>query len=154
MLGAVGVGALAGLLADIKAGGMTFGGGAVAGGFLGGISAYALGRGYQKIKGDDGSSRLKWSRDFLTSEWKASGMRYLVLAHFGRGKGAWSEPLEDSLPIRWNQLIDQWTHRHSSEVAAALKQGSDVIIQELLERMIRDVLRELYPGSPMAKGPP
>lgn len=147
MIAAIGGGALGGLIADALAGGLTFAGGAVTGGFLGGFTAYAMGRGYQIIKGKDGRPRLQWSKDFLISEWKASGIRYLTIAHFGRGKGAWDDTRRETLPARWNEQVEQWTKEHESEIASALKQGSKEQIKDLLYNMIREVLNELYPGA-------
>jgi hypothetical protein len=144
VLGGIGSGLLAGLLADVQAGGMTFGGGAAAGALVGGLAAYALGRGYQKIKGRDGVTRLQWSKEFLIDEWIATGMRYLTIAHFGRGKGQWEEPLDASLPQRWKELIDQWTKQYSTQITTALSKANSDEIKTLLENMIREILDQLY----------
>ncbi len=147
VLGGIGSGLLAGLLADIKAGGMTFGGGAAAGALIGGLAAYALGRGFQKVKGQDGATRLQWSKEFLIDEWIATGMRYLTIAHFGRGQGQWQEPLDASLPKRWKELIDQWTKERRPQIITALSTANAEEIETLLENMIRKILDQLYPGS-------
>jgi predicted GTPase len=147
LLSGIGSGLLTGLLADIKAGGMTFGGGAVAGALIGGLAAYALGRGYQKIKVKDGAARLKWSEVFLIDEWLASGMRYLMIAHFGRGQGQWNEPLTESMPQRWKQSIDQWMDSKKADIKKALTEGQSTQVEALLESMIRDVLNKLFPET-------
>lgn len=147
LLGGIGSGLVTGLLADIQAGGLTFGGGAVAGAVLGGITAYALGRGYHKFKGQDGTARLRWSEEFLQDEWLAVGMRYLMIAHFGRGQGDWKDSVDGNIPQRWQQLIKQWMKGNNAEVAGALKESHSERIQQLLESMIRHVLHELYPSS-------
>jgi hypothetical protein len=125
---------------------MTFGGGAVAGALIGGLAAYALGRGFQKIKGQDGVTRLQWSREFLIDEWIATAMRYLTIAHFGRGQGQWQEPLDASLPQRWKELIDQWTKERSTQITTALSKANAGEIRTLLESMMREILDQLYPG--------
>jgi hypothetical protein len=145
VLGGIGSGLLAGLLADIQAGGMTFGGGAAAGALVGGLAAYALGRGYQKIKGQDGVTRLRWSKEFLTDEWIATGMRYLTVAHFGRGKGQWQEPLDAALPQRWKEEIERWTKEHDTRITTALSEAKAEDIRVLLESMILEILERLYP---------
>jgi hypothetical protein len=130
---------------------LSFGGGAVAGGLLGGLAAYALGYGYQKIRGEDGVTRLRWSSDFLLDEWKASAMRYLMVAHFGRGQGQWQEPIPSSWPVQWKQHIDEWTERRKKEIDAALAAGDGTAIRQLMESMLGDILRRLYPevsGAP------
>jgi hypothetical protein len=147
VLGGIGSGLLAGLLADIQAGGMTFGGGAAAGALIGGLAAYALGRGFRKVKGQDGATSLQWSKEFLIDEWIATAMRYLMIAHFGRGHGQWQEPLDASLPRRWKELIDQWTRERNPQIEAALTQANAGEIRTLMERMIVEVLERLYPGS-------
>lgn len=147
ILGGIGGGLLTGVLADIQAGGMTFGGGAVAGAVLGGVTAYALGRGYKKIRGKDGETRLSWSQEFLTDEWVAYGMRYLMIAHFGRGQGQWNEPLSASIPQRWQQSITQWMQAHKTTVEKALTTSEPALVEQQLELMIRHVLNELYPSA-------
>lgn len=147
VLGGVGSGLLAGLLADVQLGGMTFGGGAAAGALIGGVTAYALGRGFQKVKGQDGATCLQWSKEFLIDEWIASSMRYLTIAHFGRGQGQWHEPLDASLPQRWKERIEQWTKEESRQITPALSKANAKEIKTLMESMIRDVLNQLYPRS-------
>ncbi len=147
VLGGIGSGLLAGLLADIQAGGMTFGGGAAAGAVIGGLAAYALGRGFQKVKGQDGAARLQWSKEFLIDEWIAMGMRYLTIAHFGRGQGQWQEPLDASLPERWKELIDRWTQEWNPQIITALSKANAGETNTLLDSMIRETLDQLYPRS-------
>ena len=83
----IATGALAGLVVDLKAGGLTFGGGAILGGIGGGLSAYALIKTYSLTKGDD--NRLHWSREHLREQAKLALLSYLAVAHFGRGRGPW-----------------------------------------------------------------
>ncbi len=145
VLGGIGSGALAGVWADVHAGGMTFGGGAVLGAIVGGVSAYALGQGYKKIKGDDGQTRIQWNNDFLIDEWKASAMRYMMIAHYGRGQGSWQEPIPESWPSRWQALIEQWTKEHQKDVANALTAADAEAISGLLKSLIQQILHQLYP---------
>lgn len=147
ILGGIGGGLLTGVCTDILAGGMTFGGGAVTGAVLGGITAYALGRGYQKIKGKDGEVRISWSQEFLTDEWVAYGMRYLMIAHFGRGQGQWNDRISDSMPQRWKHSIDEWIESNKSDVSKELAAHEITRVENLLENMIRHVLDQLYPTA-------
>jgi hypothetical protein len=126
---------------------MSLGGGALAGGLVGGLAAFGLGVGYQKYQGKDGVSRIHWSKDFLIEEWKASGMRYLMVAHFGRGQGSWQDPLPSSWPVRWRQLIDDWTTAREPEISAALTSSNTDRIQMCMEDMIKHTLNTLYPGA-------
>lgn len=147
ILGGIGGGLLTGVLTDMLAGGMTFGGGAVTGAMLGGITAYALGRGYHKFTGKDGEARLSWSQEFLIDEWIACGMRYLMIAHFGRGQGQWNERISESMPQRWKQSIDRWMESNKSHVSKALAAHETTQVETLLESMIQHVLHELYPEA-------
>lgn len=119
----------------------------MAGGLLGGLAIYILGRGYQKIKGEDGVTRLQWSKEFLHDEWVAAGMRYMTIAHFGRGQGDFQEPLDTSLPPLWKGLIDKWTKEREKDITAALSEANTERVRTLLECMIREILDQLYPKS-------
>jgi hypothetical protein len=147
LLGGIGSGALGGLAADFKSGGLTFGGGAVLGAILGGLGAYALGQGYRKLK-RDGQTVVEWGPEFKRDEWRAAAMRYLHVAHLGRGRGRWQEPLPDEQPALWQDKIDEWMTRHESEIEAALdpEKTDETKIAILLTRMMDEILAGLYPG--------
>ena len=147
LFGGIGTGALGGLVADFKAGGLTFGGGAVLGAILGGLGAYALGKGYRKFK-RDGHTVIEWEPAFKLDEWRAAAMRYLFIAHLGRGRGQWQEPLPREQPARWKEIIDQWLARHAREIEAALDpdKTDEATITLLLTRMMDEILATLYPG--------
>jgi hypothetical protein len=147
ILGGIGSGVIGGLIADVHAGGLSFGGGTVAGAFIGGLAAYALGYGYQKMKGDDGVNRLQWSEKFLLDEWQASALRYLMIAHVGRGQGRWEEPIPSAWPAQWKKFIDDWTANHRKEISAALAASELDAIQALMESQLREILNHLYPNS-------
>lgn len=147
VLGGVGTGALGGLAADFSAGGLTFGGGAVLGAILGGLGAYALGQGYRKLK-RDGQTVVEWDPEFKLDEWRAAAMRYLLVAHLGRGRGQWQEPLPQEQPSLWKEKIDDWMARHKAEIEAALEpeKTDEGKIAVLLTWMLDDILASLYPG--------
>ena len=147
LLGTIGSGALAGLAADFQSGGLTFGGGAVLGAILGGLGAYALGKGYRKLK-RDGQTVVEWDPEFKRDEWRAAAMRYLLVAHLGRGRGQWQEPLPQEQPALWKEKIDEWMARHSTEIGDALdpEKTDEARIAILLTRMMDEILAGLYPG--------
>ena len=90
-------GALAGLKADIATGGLTMGGGLLAGGVLGAIGASAAARGVNRIRGLD-QPLLAWDDAVLDALLRSALLGYLAVAHHGRGRGDWqtSEP-----PAAW-----------------------------------------------------
>ena len=87
--GSVVSGALGGLAADVMAGGLTFGGGVVAGAILGALGGAGLARGFQLVQGEK-LPELGWSVAFLERLVAQALLRYLAVAHFGRGRGAFA----------------------------------------------------------------
>ena len=79
-------GALGGLVADLAAGGLTFGAGALVGGLLGAAGAHGLARAYNLMRGSE-TSTVRWDDAVLTGFVGAAAMHYLAVAHFGRGRG-------------------------------------------------------------------
>jgi len=102
VLGGVVTGALAGLKADIASGGLTMGAGLLAGGVLGALSAAGLARGYNMIRGV-GAPTLAWAPNVLDELARAALLRYLAVAHYGRGRGNWTE---SEHPAFWGEAVD------------------------------------------------
>ncbi len=96
-------GAIAGLKADILSGGLTLGGGLIAGGLLGALGAAGLARCVNLVRGTD-QSWLAWNAESLDAMTGAALLRYLTVAHFGRGRGEW---VEGESPPHWKDTIAQ-----------------------------------------------
>ena len=90
VVGGIVSGALGGLTADLAAGGLSFGAGALGGGILGALGAGGLAKGYNVVRGAD-SAMVRWSFDFFQGLMRSALLRYLAVAHFGRGRGNYSE---------------------------------------------------------------
>lgn len=142
-------GAMGGLIADLKLGGMTFGGGALLGGLASGLGAYALIRTYNLVRADDG--RLHWSREHFREQVRLVLLCYLAVAHFGRGRGEWRDGVQ---PSHWHEacakVIEAFADaadqvwKHSVEKQAR----PEVIVREmehLVHDCARDLLKRLYP---------
>ncbi|MEP7057862.1 MAG: GTPase domain-containing protein [Caldimonas sp.] len=154
-------GALAGLSADVLAGGLTFGGGLLAGGVLGALGAAGLAHGVNKVRGTD-RSWLAWNGDALQQILEAQLLRYLAVAHFGRGRGAWSD---DAAPAHWPAVVHAalephratleslWHERGSSEPSGELREGTREVVGETVRTVIREVLGRLYPRAVRAFEP-
>ena len=82
-------GALTGLAADLASGGLTFGAGLLAGGVVGAVGAAGLARGFNLVRGRTGTT-VRWSDDFIATLAPAAILRYLAVAHYGRGRGEWA----------------------------------------------------------------
>jgi len=102
LLGGALSGALGGLAADALSGGLSLGGGMIAGGILGALGGAALGRGYRLIRGAS-EPAVCWSPGFLDRLCRQALLRYLAVAHFGRGQGDYRD-LEQ--PAHWGGLVD------------------------------------------------
>ena len=101
LLGGLLTGALSGLAADLAAGGMTFGAGAVLGGIAGAIGARKLTSLYNAEKGVTDST-VRWSEEFMEARLESAIVRYLAVAHFGRGRGEFQAA---AAPARWREAV-------------------------------------------------
>ena len=96
-------GAAGGLLADVAVAGLSFGGGAVAGALLGAAGALGLRKGFQFVRADQ-APQVRWAGEFLDQLLRQGVLRYLAVAHFGRGRGEWRET---GNPERWNGWLEE-----------------------------------------------
>ncbi|MGZ5268613.1 MAG: DUF3482 domain-containing protein, partial [Caldimonas sp.] len=99
--GGVVSGALVGLKADLLSGGLTLGGGLLTGGLLGALGSAGLARCVNLVRGTD-VSWLSWSAETLDTIVEATLLRYLAVAHFGRGRGDW---VEGESPPHWKDVV-------------------------------------------------
>src|SRR4029077_7266152 len=88
MMGGVVSGPLSGLAADLAAGGLTFGAGMLTGAVLGALGGVGIARGVNMARGKSGAM-LRWDDAFLSGLVGSAMLRYLAVAHYGRGRGDW-----------------------------------------------------------------
>ncbi|GMW07430.1 MAG: hypothetical protein AMXMBFR8_22260 [Nevskiales bacterium] len=151
MLGGALTGALGGLAADLAAGGLTFGAGAVIGAVIGAVGARTAAQAYNLARGVEKSS-VRWSADFLTGRVVAAVMRYLAVAHFGRGRGAFAE---DEFPWHWRTAVEAAVRARKAEFDAAwASAGAGAAREDIGRRLVPlvsgatdAVLRGLYPAA-------
>jgi GTP-binding protein EngB required for normal cell division len=143
-------GALMGLKADLLSGGLTLGGGMLAGGVLGALGGAGLARGYNLVKGVE-IPTLAWTPDVLDNLTRSALLGYLAVAHFGRGRGEWTEVQP---PAFWVERIEaalapQWGKLHSvwASIGEATTQQSHAELQTILLQTSQAVLQSLYPES-------
>ena len=148
VLGGALAGALTGLKADILSGGLTLGGGLLAGGLLGALGAAGVARGINVVRGT-GQSWVAWRDDALDGAAQAALLRYLAVAHFGRGRGDWSP---GEAPAHWPPAVALALARQRAEWTAAWARRSQRLdgaddtaalaaaLQPLLEQAAREVL--------------
>ncbi len=153
LAGAVVSGAVGGLAADALSGGLSLGGGMIAGGILGALGGSALAKGYRLVAGDRTPS-VRWATHFLDQLSRQALLRYLAVAHFGRGRGGyqeleqpahWSEAVDRALGSRRRQLAHLWTTADERGPHSETRiQGA---LEEILENALRDVLSHAYPRA-------
>jgi hypothetical protein len=154
VLGGVVTGALAGLKADLASGGLTLGGGLLAGSLLGALGAAGAARLANIVRGTE-RSWLGWNAEVLDGLVDASLLRYLAVAHFGRGRGQWRE---GETPPHWPEAVREALAPQREALAALWAQRPDgdriepsqvealaAALQPRLAAAARDVLRRLYP---------
>jgi hypothetical protein len=151
IIGGMVSGALGGLAADAAAAGMTFGAGAIIGGILGALGAGGAAQAYNVIRGTE-QGRVRWSAE-VRARWPAAALlRYLAVAHYGRGRGEWAE---DPAPSDWRRLAEEVAAEHRDALdeafsAADGEGGADAVaarLQPVLEAMGRAALLRLYPEA-------
>ena len=155
MLGGLLSGALGGLAADVAAGGLTLGGGMIVGGLLGAAGAGGLARGYNLVRGET-NPVVRWSDDFFLSLVRLALLRYLAVAHFGRGRGdyresehpdLWQAAVGEVVEARQDQIRSIWEAEKSSDTAV-LRQSLTV----LLEGAAGELLTRFYPEARLLFG--
>ncbi len=155
-------GALAGLKADIATGGLTLGGGMLAGGLIGALGGAGLARAVNLVRGTD-RSWLTWNAEALDTMLEAALLRYLAVAHFGRGRGEWARAetpahwppaVERALAVEAAALQSLWAGRGNRRDDEGLQPRLAAALRPLIDRVLRDTLGQLYPRSPVPPTPP
>ena len=153
-------GALVGLKADLLSGGLTLGGGLLAGGLIGALGAAGLARCVNLVRGADRSG-VAWNAEALGQLLEAALLRYLAVAHFGRGRGEWAE---GEAPPHWREVVQRALAPHREVLARVWKERdarageapqTGQVIAIALEPILRDAateaLRALYPTAPQLR---
>ncbi len=150
MMGGALSGALSGLAADLAAGGLTFGVGTLIGAFAGAAGGAGFARGFNVLRGRTGTQVL-WKEEVLDGLVVSALLRYLAVAHFGRGRGEWKE---SEYPPHWREVVQQavdarraslaelWARRTVADVATI-----EADLRPILGECARAVLDTLYPGA-------
>jgi hypothetical protein len=143
-------GALTGLAADLAAGGLTFGAGILTGALVGALGGAGIARGMNLARGRSGSM-LRWDDAFLQGLVGAALLRYLAVAHYGRGRGDW---VETEYPPFWPPLVARIVEsRQAAFTAIWAQRGAECSAAMLapplrteMAAAAREILDTLYPG--------
>ncbi len=150
MLGGLLSGALGGLAADVAAGGLTLGGGMIVGGLLGALGAGGLARGYNIVSGE-AEPVVRWSDEFFQCLVRLALLRYLAVAHFGRGRGDFQE---SEHPDFWQEAVAEVVESHQSEIRTFWGQSkansAETLrdpIKAILTKSAAELLIRFYPEA-------
>lgn len=151
LLGAVVSGAATGLSADLMAGGLTFGAGALLGGVVGALTMAGAAWGFNTST-DRNKTTMEFADEFLHTLLVGSILRYLAVAHFGRGRGNfvegeappfWKAEVETAVGAAGASPADLW----QSIRAAPEGDKAEAQVQAAVTDIAKRVLARLYPGT-------
>jgi hypothetical protein len=144
LLGAMISGAATGLSADLLAGGLTLGGGALLGGLAGALTFAGAAWGFNSST-DRHQATMQFTDAFMQTLVVAGILRYLAVAHFGRGRGSF---VDGEAPAFWQSAVEQVVAQHQAELTAVWKQArhAPAVLQPLMTQMVSATLAQLYPG--------
>jgi hypothetical protein len=153
LVGAVISGAATGLSADLMAGGLTLGGGALVGGVLGALGFAGAAWGFNATT-DREHPTVQFADDFLRTLLVAAILRYLAVAHFGRGRGNF---IEGEAPAFWQAEVERALELHGDALAEAWQEARNdpdsdqarARLAHLVTGIASHTLEQLYPGSPL-----
>ncbi|OBX19516.1 hypothetical protein A9995_07125 [Erythrobacter sp. QSSC1-22B] len=149
-LGGLMTGAVGGLAADVMSGGLTLGGGMIVGAVLGALGGSGVAKGINMARGENGS-KMRWANDFLERLTVTAVLRYLAVAHYGRGRGEYSE---GEHPAFWQKVVEDEVAKRAEALMiatatsrSAINETAPPAISEELRRIISAVLKRLYPEA-------
>src|SRR5471032_1048605 len=150
LLGAMISGAATGLSADLLSGGLSLGGGALLGGVVGALTFAGAAWGFNSST-DRQQATMQFTDAFMRTLVVAGVLRYLAVAHFGRGRGDF---IEGESPAFWQSEVEQMVAQHDAELLALWRSAradhaaepAMSLIQPLVQRIASGALARLYPG--------
>jgi hypothetical protein len=151
LLGAVVSGAATGLSADLMAGGLTMGGGALLGAIVGALTMAGAAWGFNTTTDRDHPT-VQFAEPFLRTLLVGAALRYLAVAHFGRGRGNF---VEGEAPAFWQAEVEAALSRVDADLARLWKAvraaPDDAAAAQLVQDVVRPAaiatLERLYPAS-------
>jgi hypothetical protein len=142
-------GAATGLSADLMAGGLTFGAGALLGGVVGALTMAGAAWGFNTST-DRNQTTMAFADDFLQSLLVGSVLRYLAVAHFGRGRGNF---VEGEAPAFWQAEVEAAVAARAGELGrlwdTLRAQGDGARLTGLVLEVAGTTLGRLYPNCPI-----
>lgn len=163
VLGAIASGAATGLGADAMAGGLTLGLSALVGAVVGGLAFAGAALGINKAR-QQKHPTLALAPEALTTLLQEALLKYLAIAHFGRGRGDF---VHEELPAHWQTLCalalaghadaldalwadaQQWATRTPAHPTRTAPAELDQRLHHLCTTLLLALLQGLYPHTPI-----
>jgi hypothetical protein len=151
LLGAILSGAATGLSADLMTGGLTLGGGALLGAIVGGLTMAGAAWGFNRGT-DREHPTVQFADPFLQTMLVGAILRYLAVAHFGRGRGNF---VEGEAPPFWQSEVENAVANHGGDLAALWRKvraaddherAADLLLPTV-SQVTDNVLARLYPQA-------
>ncbi len=156
-IGGIVSGAMTGLAADLAVGGLSFGAGMLTGALLGALGGAGVARGVNVARGKTDDA-MRWDDPFLDALLATLLLRYLAVAHYGRGRGEWQA---SEYPPFWRERVMAVLAAMKPQVSALWELRSPTtdaaqrraLAQQLLGDAGRALLDDLYPPVRQAQNP-
>jgi uncharacterized membrane protein len=156
-MGGVLSGAVTGLAADLAAGGLTLGAGMLTGAVLGALGGAGVARAVNVARGQTDET-VRWDDAFVERLVVQSLLRYVAIAHYGRGRG---EYVDRAIPAFWQTQVAAVVGSRRERFAQVLaRRGADcdaaqlaAALSPLMRESMAAVLQSLYPGSLLDQRP-
>ncbi|QXZ08827.1 DUF3482 domain-containing protein [Comamonas sp. Y33R10-2] len=150
--GALTAGAATGLGADLMAGGFTLGAGALLGALVGAMTFGGAAWGANKIF-DQEKQSFQLSIDYLSAMVSQVMLKYLLISHFGRGRGRYTSP---AAPQQWSDLTQAVVQSQAPQWIAIWALARDESVtqsttevqratHELMQQSLQQIMSQLYP---------
>ncbi len=154
--GALTSGAYAGLHLDAAAGGVSMGLFTVAGAVVGGVLGFLGGEAWAERRVGNTPTPVTWSDEYLDLLVQDVIVRYLAIAHFGRGQGQyvsdpenprfWVEKVKTLVARQQTTLHEQWTGLRAQDPKPRTDKNPTPLTA-LLTSMTLELLWSVYPAS-------
>lgn len=150
--GALTAGAATGLGADLMAGGLTLGTGALVGALVGAMTFGGAAWGANKMF-DQEQQSFQLSSDYLSTLVSQVLLKYLLISHFGRGRGRytspaaseqWSEAAQAVVQEKAGQWAGIWAQLRAESTVDAVAEAQQRL-KELLAQSLHQIMLRLYP---------
>jgi hypothetical protein len=150
LIGAIVSGAATGVSADLMAGGLTLGAGALLGSLVGALTFAGAAWGFNATT-ERNRTQVEFAPDFLRSLLVSAILRYLAVAHFGRGRGNF---VESEAPPFWQAEVEAAITAHERELSSAfdaVQANAKAVakLEDVVFAITARTLSHLYPATPL-----